>query len=78
MAFNIVEAQITRQQADNLVTNQIFTSSLGNVDIYAFPEMVTSSERIDLADGTSIAVPYHSCYAYFIDLMPFANWSHPC
>lgn len=73
-----LKAQITRQQADALVTNQIFTSSLGNVDIYAFPEMVTSSERIDLADGTSIAVPYHSCYAYFIDLMPFANWSHPC
>lgn len=73
-----LKAQITRQQADAIVTNQIFSTNLNNVDIYAFPNMMTSSVRIDLADGTSVAVPYHTCYAYFIDLMPLANWSHPC
>ncbi len=79
LLFNFcLKAQITRQQADAIVTNQIFSTNLNNVDIYAFPNMMTSSVRIDLADGTSVAVPYHTCYAYFIDLMPLANWSHPC
>ncbi len=73
-----VKAQITREQADAIVTDQIFFSNLDDVDIYAFPNVLTDNEAIDLADGTSVDVPYHTCYAYFIDLMPFANWSHPC
>lgn len=73
-----VKAQITREQADAIVTDQIFFSNLDDVDIYAFPNVLTDNEAIGLADGTSVNVPYHTCYAYFIDLMPFANWSHPC
>lgn len=73
-----LKAQITREQADAIVTNQIFFSDLDDVDIYAFPNVLTDNEAIGLADGTSVNVPYHTCYAYFIDLMPFANWSHPC
>ncbi len=76
--INYVEAQITRQQSDGIVTNQIFSSNLEDIDIYAFPNLLTSNEVISLADGTEIAVPYPSCYAYFIDMMPYANWSHPC
>lgn len=76
--INYVEAQITRQQSDGIVTNQIFLSNLEDIDIYAFPNLLTSNEAISLADGTEIAVPYPSCYAYFIDMMPYANWSHPC
>ena len=73
-----VKAQITRQQADAIVTNQIFSTNLDNIDIFAFPNLLTSSDGIALADGTNISIPYETCYAYFIDVMPFANWSHSC
>lgn len=78
VTINYIEAQITHQQANAIVTNQVFSSNLDSIDIYALPNLLTSNDVINLADGTEIAVPYQSCYAYFIDLVPFANWSHPC
>ncbi len=78
VAINYAEAQITNQQANAIVTNQVFSSSLDSIDIYSFPNLLMKGDVITLADGTEIAAPYQSCYAFFIDLMPFANWSHPC
>ena len=77
-AFNIAVAQITSQQADALVTNQIYDTIIEYVDIYSFPELLHRNDSIQLFDGTIIFVPYNNCYGYFIDLLPFANWSHPC
>lgn len=73
-----LKAQITRQQADALVTNQIYDTIIEYVDIYSFPELLHRNDSIQLFDGTIISVPYNNCYGYFIDLLPFANWSHPC
>lgn len=78
MAINYVEAQINRSQADAIVTNHIFSSDLDDIDIFVFPNLLTSDEAVALADGTEIVVPFQNCYAYFIDLMPFTNWLHPC
>lgn len=78
LSINYVEAQINRSQADAIITNQVFSTILDDIDIYVFPNLLTSDDAIILADGTEIAVPYQSCYAYFIDMMPFTNWSHPC
>lgn len=74
VAFNIAEAQITRQQADALVTNQIFSSSLDNVDIYAFPKMHTSADVLTLLGGETIAIPYSTCWTYVINTSPMENW----
>ncbi len=78
VVINYVEAQINRQQADTIVTSQVFSSNIDEIDIYAFPDLLTNSQVVALADGTEIAIPYPNCYAYFIDMVPFANWSHPC
>ena len=77
LALN-VHAQSWRANADNLVVNQLFTNETNYSDIFVFPEVLTSSDTIYLSDGSALKVPYSQCYAYFIDLQPFANWSHPC
>lgn len=75
---SFVHAQSWRTQADSLVINHIFADKVGSVDIYTFPEMLSITDTILLADGSILQVPYSSCYGYFIDNQPFANWSHPC
>ena len=73
-----VKAQITREQANTIVVNQIYDTIIDYIDIYSFPDLLNRSDNIQLYDGTTIDIPYNNCYGYFIDLLPFANWSHPC
>lgn len=47
-AFNIAVAQITSQQADALVTNQIYDTIIEYVDIYSFPELLHRNDSIQL------------------------------
>lgn len=70
--------QTWKSQADTLVLNHVAASLVGHADIFALPDVLTSTDSIFLSDGTYLHVPYSSCYAYFFDLMPFANWGHPC
>ncbi len=78
VASNIALAQITHQQADDLIVNQIYGSIIEHIDIYASTESLHGKGKIQMFDGTTLSVPYGNCYGYFIDLLPFANWSHPC
>ena len=79
MLFTLtVHSQSWRDNSNLLVVNQLFENDINSVDIYTFPNILSASDSIVLDDGTIVQVPYSSCYAYFIDLMPMANWSHPC
>lgn len=73
-----VHSQSWRAEADSLMVNHVFADKIGYVDIYTFPEVLTSADTIYLVDGSDIPVPYSNCIGYFINLMPYANWSHPC
>lgn len=73
-----VHSQSWKAEADSLMVNHLAANYLGQADIFAFPEMLSSADTIYLSDGTILPVPYTSCYGYFIDMQPFANWSHPC
>ncbi len=75
---SFVHSQSWRNQADSLVINHIFADKVSHVDIFAFPEMLSITDTVLLADGSILQVPYSSCYGYFVDNQPFANWSHPC
>ena len=75
---SFLHSQSWRNQADSLVINHIFADKVGRVDIFAFSEMLSIADTIILADGSILQVPYSSCYGYFVDNQPFANWSHPC
>lgn len=72
------QAQNWRYNADSLIVNSVFADVIGHGDIYTFPELLTSNDTIFSIEGDTILVPYTSCYGYFIDLLPYANWAHPC
>lgn len=73
-----VRSQSWRTNADALIVNQLFVNNVGYVDIYAFPELLSGTDYVCSIDGDTIQVPYQNCVGYFIDLMPFAHWAHPC
>lgn len=76
--FLNVNAQSWRANADNLVVNQLFADESSFCDIFVFPQVFSSLDTVLLANGAALQVPYSNCFVYFIDLHPFANWSHPC
>lgn len=71
------KAQITRRQADSIVINQ-FGKIIENVDIFAYPHQLSIADSIPVYQHSPFAMSYRHGWAYFIDRLPFANWSHPC
>lgn len=71
-------SQLWRTNADSLIVNQMFANDIGHIDIYAFPELLSNTNQIISIDGDTIQVPFHNCVGYFVDLMPFVHWAHPC
>ena len=74
-----VQGQVTKNQADSIVLRQVLAPSLiNNVDVYRFSQPLSDSDDIQSCWGSTIDAPFQSSWGYFIDLYPFANWSHPC
>ena len=73
-----VFAQINKQQSESIVVEQIYENQLGEFDIYAMTQTRTSSDNIHTYDNDIIAIPYSTCYVFFVDKKPFANWNHDC
>lgn len=74
-----VQAQVTKNQADSIVLRQILDPSLmNNVDVYRFPQPLSDSDDVQSCWGNTIDAPFQSSWGYFIDLVPLANWAHPC
>ena len=54
MMTQMVHSQSWKANADALIVNQIFANVVGTGDIYAFPNLLTSTDTIFLADGTFV------------------------
>lgn len=74
---SVSRGQFTRQQADNLVLNQILLNQLSSVDVYVYNNFKTPQTPLTLYDNRTIAIPYSESWAYFVDDLPFAKWEHP-
>ena len=75
MVFAInVNAQFTRQQAIDLVLNDILSGDVGNIDIFSSLNSVTTS--VDLIDNDNVSNPYAEAWIFFSDDSPFASWYH--
>lgn len=73
-----VNAQITREQADAIVTNQIYGDAIDHIDVFKYPQLLSNADSIPVFGQSPLAMPYQYGWAYFVDFLPFANWSHPC
>lgn len=74
----LAHSQPLKPLADSLIINHIFEEEVGHVDIFSFPQELTNNDTIFTGDGDTIRIPYTNCIGYFVDLMPFAHWAHPC
>ena len=76
--MNTVSAQFTKEQATNLVLNQVLQGELVHIDVFMQDEPLDNTDTIVLRDGTTVLLPYASNWAYFVDDVPPGNWAHPC
>lgn len=74
----LAHSQSLRPLTDSLIINHIFEDEVGHVDIFSFPQELTNNDTVFTADGDTIRIPYTNCIGYFVDMMPFAHWTHPC
>lgn len=74
----LAHSQSLRPLTDSLIINHIFEEEVGHVDIFSFPQELTNNDTVFTTDGDTIRIPYTNCIGYFVDLMPFAHWAHPC
>lgn len=75
-AFSM-DAQITRQQADDIVTANVISDNDGCA-LYIKNDVVRSNDTVYTADGEIISHTSENSYIYFIDDNPVANWAHNC
>ena len=73
-----VYAQINKQQSESIVVEQIYENQLDEFDIYTMTQTRTSSDNIHTYDNDIMSIPYSTCYVFFVDKKPFANWNHDC
>ena len=69
-------AQISKQQADNIVVNTIMNDTTKVA--YGMSAPISSNQTITTADGVVFCNPFKNAYVYYIDDMPSANWAHQC
>lgn len=77
MLYVSLNAAITRNDARDIVVNQIVGNEIENVNIYQEVE-VYSDNSYELNPYKSLSVPYSNCWIFFIDDNPLANWEHEC
>ena len=75
---NQIIAQFSKQQAIDLVLNQILINELGTINVYISDNTKSKQNDIQLGDKTSVNLPYSNNWICFVDDIPYANWAHAC
>ncbi len=71
---SVVYGQFTRQQAIDLILNDILSGELNKVDVYS--KIDSQSESIFLIDNQEKTNTYSESWVFFVDNSPFASWYH--
>ena len=70
-------AQVSKQQAINLVMEKVVGSNSTNVNVYMEP-VLQMDFYYKMSHYDSIASPYSNYWLFFIDDMPGYGWGHDC
>jgi hypothetical protein len=76
--IGIANAEITKNEAEDLVLNQILADDIGKVEIYVSNNIISSQEILYLGNEKTLICPYISNWVFFVDDMVAALWYHPC
>ena len=74
----VSKGQFSRQQAINLVLDEILVSDTAHIYLYTSYDTIPNTSNITLANGETIIPPYQQNWVFFSDDKPFANWDHSC
>ncbi len=74
----VSKGQFSREQAMDLVLNQILVSDTGHINLYTSYNTIPNTSNIILLNGQTISPPYLGNWVFFSDDKPFANWDHSC
>ncbi len=72
----IVNSQVSRDSALAIVRNHI--ANYDNYDIYTKNGTIDINDTIKLLSSKIIVPPQNNSWMFFVDEIPFADWSHPC
>ncbi len=72
----IANSQVSQDSAQTILKNHI--ANYDDFDIYVANNMIGISDTIQLLGSRIIVPPQDSCWMFFVDEMPLANWGHPC
>ncbi len=75
---SLLVAQFSRQQATDLVLNDIIAGDTINVEVFSLFDHQSVQDSIVLYNGEKIACPYSENWVFFINDHPAANWYHTC
>jgi len=73
-----MRGQFTREQAIDLVLNQLLVEDLNTIDVYASYGLKNDTSKLVLKCYDTLGYPYSSNWLFFVDDKPFANWHHSC
>jgi hypothetical protein len=63
-------AQITNQQATDIVLNQVLSGELNQIDVFMLDEVKSNQSTIFLENNETVYLPYSSNWVYFVDDRP--------
>jgi hypothetical protein len=70
--------QFSREQAKDLVLNQILAHDTGHFNVYSSYDTKSDPNGLVLMNNRQISLPYASNWVFLSDDDPFAYWCHPC
>ena len=68
---------LTQDQAWQIVKEKILHNELDDISVYVSKEYVKPNTAIQANYHTYLS-PGYTSWVFFIDDVPFGNWSHPC
>ncbi len=78
LIYSIALSQFTRNQAIDLVMNDILGADTSQVDVYASFDLKSQPAEVVLADNQTLSCPYADNWVFFIDDERYSFWYHPC
>ena len=72
----IANSQISQDSALAIMKNHI--NNYNDCDIYVANNTIGIGDTIQLLGSMIIIPPHDSCWMFFVDEVPLANWGHPC
>lgn len=77
MSISFLFGAFSKEDAINLVLNDILKDELNLIDVYVKADSMCASGTLHLLNEVPISPPYSGNWVFFVDDMPGAHWHHP-